>query len=282
MHTDFQVLIQDPREAYAGQAVREAFGEVDRLENLLSRFIENSEVSQINSLSLGQEIMLDEDTLRCLQIARRAWQLTEGVFDVTVGHVIAAWKEGDVQMARSLLTNRPSMEMIELNAQNFTVAVAGGGVSLDLGGIGKGYAVDKIAEVLSEWGLDKALIHSGASSILALNPPVEKNGWPITLTNPVDLKTITRLEIKNEVLSCSGLQGGEHIIDPFTGLAVADRRACWIRLKENAALADALTTAGMIMPVDQYPFLREALSDMSIMVLITPEGQPPELIRFGL
>ncbi|MHC5121773.1 MAG: FAD:protein FMN transferase, partial [Planctomycetota bacterium] len=226
-----------------------------------------------------------EDTLRCLQIAQRAGQLTDGAFDVTIGNLIMAWKNDDAQRAQSLLADRPTMKMLQLNADDFTVTVTGEGVALDLGGIGKGYAVDVIAETLDEWGVDKVLVHAGASSIRALNPPTGKNGWPVTLTNPIDETTIARLEMKNEVFSevfsCSGLQGGQHIINPFTGQAVSDRRACWMRLKENAALVDALTTAGMIMPVGNLHSLQDALPGLSVMVLMTPQDQSPKLIKLG-
>jgi thiamine biosynthesis lipoprotein ApbE len=87
--------------------------------------------------------------------------------------------------------------------------------------------------------------------------------------------------MKNEVFSCSGLQGGQHIINPFTGQAVNDRRACWMRLKENAALADALTTAGMIMPVENLHSLQVTFPDLSVMVLMTPDERSPELIKLG-
>jgi thiamine biosynthesis lipoprotein len=281
MHANFEVFIQDSRGSYAGRAARAAFNEVDRLEGILSRYIENSDVSRINSLSPGQDTMVDEDTLRCLQIAQRAGQLTDGAFDVTIGNLITAWKTDDAQAIQSLLANRPTQKMLKLNADDFTVTVTGQGVALDLGGIGKGYAVDVIAETLDEWGVDKALIHAGASSIRALNPPSGKNGWPVTLTNPIDQTTIARLEMKNEVFSCSGLQGGQHIINPFTGQAVSDRRACWMRLKQNAALLDALTTAGMIMPEGNLHSLQDALAGLSVMVLMTPQDQSPKLIKLG-
>jgi thiamine biosynthesis lipoprotein len=168
MNTTFEVFIQDTRGTYAGQAARAAFKEVDRLESLLSRFIQNSDVGRINTIKPDQEIILDPDTFKCLQIAEQAWQLTGGAFDVTIGNIIAAWKNGDSQMALSLQVNRPSMKMLKLNTDGLTVTTTDAGVNLDLGGIAKGYAVDKIAEVLHEWGIDKALIHGGASSVRAL------------------------------------------------------------------------------------------------------------------
>jgi uncharacterized protein (TIGR03663 family) len=282
MNTTFEVFIQDTRGTYAGQAARAAFKEVDRLESLLSRFIQNSDIGRINTIKPDQEIILDPDTFKCLQIAEQAWQLTGGAFDVTIGNIIAAWKNGDSQMALSLQANRPCMKMLELNTDGLTVRVTDAGVNLDLGGIAKGYAVDKIAEVLYEWGIDKAMIHGGASSVRALKKPLDKNGWPVTLTNPINQETLAKLELEDEVFSCSGIEAGRHIIDPFTGQPVTDRKACWIRMKENAALADALTTAGMIMSIEKIKNLPNKVYDMSMMILMTsPDTCPAGLIKIG-
>jgi uncharacterized protein (TIGR03663 family) len=282
MNTTFEVFIQDTRGTYAGQAARTAFKEADRLEGLLSRFIQNSDIGRINTLKPDQEIIIDPDTFNCLQIAEQAWHLTDGAFDVTLGNIFAAWKKGDSQKALSLLANRPAMNMLKLNTNGLTAAVTGPGVNLDLGGIAKGYAVDKIAEVLHEWGIDKALIHGGASSVCALKKPAGKNGWPVTLTDPVNHQILARLQLEEEVFSCSGIEAGQHIINPSTGQAVTDRKACWVRLKENAALADALTTAGMIMPLEKIRRLPADVSDLSLMLLITSgDAQNTQLLKIG-
>jgi hypothetical protein len=94
MHANFEIYIQDTRGTYAGRAARAAFNEVDRLEGLLSRHVDNSDISRINALGSGEDAIVNEDTLRCLQVARDAWELTDGVFDVTLGDVISAWKSG--------------------------------------------------------------------------------------------------------------------------------------------------------------------------------------------
>jgi thiamine biosynthesis lipoprotein len=282
MNTTFEVFIQDLRGTYAGQAARAAFKEVDRLERLLSRFIQNSDIGRINAIKPNQEIIIDPDTFQCLQIAGQAWQLTDGAFDVTLGNIIEAWKSGDSQKALSLQANRPSMKMLELNTDGLTVMVTDRGVNLDLGGIAKGFAVDKIAEVLHEWGIDKALIHGGASSVRALKKPLGKNGWPVTLTDPTNQQILARLQLEEEVFSCSGIEAGRHIINPLTGQPVTDRKACWIRLKENAALADALTTAGMIMPLEKIHNLPVRIPDISLMLLMTSgDTQTEESLKIG-
>ena len=103
----------------------------------------------------------------------------------------------------------------------------------------------------------------------------------MTLSDPTDGKTVVRLEMAEEVLSCSGLQQGEHIINPFTGKPVSDRRACWIRLPQNAALADALSTAGMIMSVEDISQMQNHLEGCSVMILIGPDGGTMKWVKLG-
>ena len=91
------------------------------------------------------------------------FDLTGGAFDISIG------------------TGLPSLE---LDADDFLVRATTDGVQVDLGGIGKGYAVDLMAELLEEWGLQRALVHGGFSSVLALEPPAGRDGWPLTLSDP--------------------------------------------------------------------------------------------------
>ncbi|MCI0499483.1 MAG: TIGR03663 family protein [Planctomycetales bacterium] len=274
MNANFEIFIQHDNGTYAGRAARAAFNEVDRLEAQLSRFVENSDISRINRLSAGQSAVADEDTLNCLTTARQAWELTEGAFDVTIGGIIEAWKAQDSKRAIELLSHRPNMGMLKIDRRMHSVTMLGEGVCLDLGGIGKGYAVDAIGRVLKEWGADRALIHAGTSSVLALDAPQGQPGWKVSLTNPADETIAARLSLANGVLSCSGLSGGSHIINPFTGQPVSDRRACWVRSAPNAALADALSTAGMILPAEKLHALCKTVPGISIMVvLIKPDGQ---------
>lgn len=272
MHTDFQIFVQDERETDAGRAARAAFQEVDRLEQLLSRFIPNSDVSRINALAAGEEAVVDEDVLLCLQIAQQAYELTDGTFDITIGTVIEAWKNGNTEKAKQLLS-QPSAEKLELDAELLIVKVLTDNVSIDLGGIGKGYAVDVIAQILDEWGIEQAMIHGGASSVRALKPPEGKRGWPITISDPIEGNVIDRLELANEVLSCSGTGKGKHIINPATGRPVTDRTACWVRLNKSAALADALSTAGMILPTESIKTITQKLPDAGMMLITTEDTQ---------
>ena len=127
---------------------------MDRLEQQLSRFIENSDISRINHLSAGESTIVGYETMQCLQLARLMHAETGGAFDVSVG---------------------TGFESLELDSGEFRACgrspTGDGRLRLDLGAIGKGYAVDRMAEVLEDWEVDRVLIDAGYSSVLALEPP---------------------------------------------------------------------------------------------------------------
>jgi len=131
MATVFEVHAVHPDARYAAQAAQAAFDLADRLERELSRFIPNSDIGRINALAAGERTRVGPTTMECLVIARHMFDLTGGTFDVSIG------------------TGLPSLE---LDTDNVLVRATSSGVRLDLGGIGKGYAVDLMAELLGEWG----------------------------------------------------------------------------------------------------------------------------------
>jgi len=234
MATTFQIFIVHPDAGYACQAAYAAFDEIDRLEAELSRFIENSDVARINNLAAGQRLQVSLPTFECLQIAGRMYDETDGAFDITVG---------------ALLDGRLNTEVsgVELDQDEHTVKLAVDGVKVDLGGIGKGFAVDMTAGLLGEWDINVALIHGGYSSVLALEAPTGTNGWPITFSNPADMKkTLARLELRDRAVGASGLLKGEHIIDPRTAKPAQGNSAVWA-VASDAATADALSTAHLVM-----------------------------------
>ena len=257
MATTFEVIIVDDDARYAGQAARTAFDEVDRLEAELSRFIENSDVSRINNLPANQPLRLGLPAFECLQISARIYAETNGAFDVTIGSLLNCWRakdgtprtpsKGELSFARE----HTGMRLLKLDEAEHTVQLLTSSVQIDLGGIGKGYAVDRMAELLHEWGINAALISGGYSSVLALDAPPGTKGWPITLSNPANRRqTLARLYFRGKSLSASGLRKGRHIIDPRTAQPVEAKLAAWVSACD-AATADALSTAFMVMALDE-------------------------------
>jgi len=280
MATVFEVYAVHPDERYAAQAAQAAFDLADRLERELSRFKSNSDIARVNHLVAGQSTRVSPSTLECLVIARHMFDLTGGAFDISIG------------------TGLPSLE---LDAEDFLVRATTDGVQVDLGGIGKGYAVDLMAELLEEWELRRALVHGGFSSVLALEAPVGLDGWPLTLSDPaVPSRVLTRLSMRQAALSASGVRKGDHIVDPRTGEPVRGRLAAWAALPrpERAgveapgnqgprlapgAVADALTTAFMLLSGEEIAAICERSPGLEAWVLPDPgEGSgETDLLHFG-
>ena len=249
MNTVFEVHVAGADARYAAEAAQAAFALVDRLEGELSRFRHNSDITRINLLAAGERTRVGEAAFECLVIARHIYDLTAGAFDIAIG------------------TGLPSLE---LDPESYEVHAAADGIRVDLGGIGKGYAVDLVAELLEEWGLDRAFVHGGFSSAVALEPPAGGTGWPLTLSDPrAPSQVFTRLSMRQAALSASGVRKGEHIRDPRSGERARGRLAAWAALPRPAprtsadaaaasgprlapaAVADALTTAFMLLTIEE-------------------------------
>jgi len=236
MNTTFEVRACHEDEVYASQAAHAGFALLDRLEQELSRFVSNSDVSRINELEPGGSTRVSGATLECLSIARDLYGLTGGAFDVSIG---------------------TGLEALELLPDDHVVRAHAAGVRLDLGGIGKGFAADRLAGVLEEWGIERALVHGGWSSVVALEPPPGEDGWTLTLRScEPKAPVLERLRARQRALSASGTRRRDHILDPRTGRPVA-RGAVWVALprgidggRSPAAIAEGLSTAFMVLPDD--------------------------------
>ncbi len=241
MATTFEIFIVHKDSGYAEQAAWAAFDELDRLEQELSRFVENSDISRLNALPPNQPLLLGPEAFNCLRLAQQIYHETDGAFDVTIGSLMACLLNKDkslrspTQEELKLARERTGLHLVLLDESEFTVQVAREEVQVDLGGIGKGYAVDRMAALLREWGIDTALIHGGSSSILAMDGPPGTKGWPLTISNPDNRKDILmRIDLKNQALSGSGLRKGQHIIDPRNARPVKDKVASWALVEPGA------------------------------------------------
>lgn len=281
MNTVFEIWIQHDQGSYAGRAARAAFNEADRLEQELSRFIDNSDVSRINAAQSGATVIVSPDTMDCLLAAEEVFALTGGAFDITVGPLVSLWRQGDPapETLAQLLQARTG-RAFHLNPQQLSVTVLRPAPGIDLGGVAKGYAIDRMADVLGQWNIQRALLHAGTSTVLALDAPLEKSGWPVVLSNPhnPDEKLI-RLNMVRQTLSCSGLYRGLHIINPVTGRPVADKKAVWLLTTASAAKADALTTALMVMSTEDIDQFARSKPKECIMFLPVTDSQEPR--RYG-
>ncbi len=271
MGTDFAILVRAPLDpTYAGQAARAAFGELDRIEQELSRFIPTSDISRINALEVGKRLRIGETAAACLRAALVAWKDTDGAFDVT---------------ARPAGTGAAAigMQYLDIDSAAHEVAVRRPGLRVDLGGIGKGFALDRMAGVLRDWKIGDALIEGGLSTALVLCGTAaagKTKPWPLQLRDPRRPKSsLGVLELERGALSGSAaVVHGPHIIDPRTGAPATGALAAWA-VAESATRADALSTAFMVMSSDQVRACCDRLGVGAI--LLTGSFQAPRLRCFG-
>ena len=228
MSTQFEVRIADEEAGYAEQAAQAAFGLTDALEGKLSRFRANSEISEIAQLVAGETLRLSGPVFHCLRIAAEMEAATRSAFSITA----------------AALKTQPAKPVWALVEKEFSVRCDSGRLEFDLGAIGKGFALDKMAELLREWSCPAFLLVAGGSSILAGEAPAGTDGWSCGLGEDHSPR---RFRLKNGSLSGSGLAvKGLHILDPRTGAPSALRNRAWA-LTDTGAESDALSTACMLL-----------------------------------
>ncbi|MFB3854732.1 MAG: FAD:protein FMN transferase [Vicinamibacterales bacterium] len=281
MASVFEVYARHADEGYAAQAAHSAFDVVEGLERQLSRFVSNSDIARVNRLAPGESTLVSAFTMECLVVARHVFDLTGGAFDVSLG------------------TGLPALE---LDREAFVVHATKGGVNLDLGGIGKGYAVDLMAESLEEWDVTAALVHGGFSSVVALEPPTGSDGWQLALSCPAAPSgALARLSVRQVAIGASGVGKGSHIVDPRSGEAAHGRLAAWALVPRPTsgsrmaasveqprlapgAIADALATAFMVLTTAEIETLCERNPGLEGWLLEVPapgSNAAPELLHFG-
>ena len=288
MGTTFEIFLVESEEEYAGQVSQAVFTEIDRIEDLLTCFNPGSEIGQINRLHPGKSKRIGVETYECLRTAFWVQSQTKGAFDANI-RSLANLKDGicsdyepprlDILKQVKLSRTSQGFSIKILPVEGITSTEIGHirpSLDLDLGGIGKGYALDKILELLSDWGINRALIEAGTSTALAIGAPVHgpgmRKGWPLGIGGYWELsRAPKKYFLKDRALSGSGTEiKGDHIIDPRTGEPVRGHLAAWAS-HPSAAVADALSTAFMVMTTEEVRAFCECHPEVWALVIIDPQ-----------
>lgn len=286
MATIFEIIISHPEPNYARQAAWEAFRELDRLEQELSRFVDCSDIARINHLPPGQPLIIGEDAFNCLAECAELSAETNGAFDITVGALLNCWLTPDKSLRQPSpaelddAREQTGMQFLRLNPLEFTVELEKS-LQIDLGAFGKGYAVDRMAALLSEWEIDTFLIHGGTSSVLAGAAPPGKDGWPLSISSPFpSQRVIKNYHLREQAMSGSGLQKGQHILDPRTGQPLQNSRATWT-FTPTAATGDALSTAFMVLTKEEIHAYCEKYPEIKAILLENSEEAGEQIVYLG-
>jgi thiamine biosynthesis lipoprotein len=284
MGTIFSVVAYGASSAFLGEVVRRAFQEIDHLNDEMSHYKPESELSAINHEAFRQRVVVTPGLFKLLEDSLRYGDETFGAFDITIGPLMKSWGFfrgwGRLPSPPELteVLKRIGYRYVKLDAVRRTVSFDKPGIELDLGAIGKGYAVDRATEILRAEGITQALISSGTSSIYALGSPPGEEGWEVSVCHPLDRrKTACTLRLQNLSISVSGDYekffelGGRiyaHIIDPNTGMPAEDM-VMTVVISPSAAESDALSTSFFVGGVKRSQVYLEYHPDLTA-IFYTP------------
>lgn len=259
MGTVLEVTLVAP-EVAAGRAVlAELFREAERLDGMLTLYDSASEISRLNRAAGQGPQRVAPEVAELLRRSREWSELTGGSFDVTVGPLVALWTEaaerGAPPTADELAETRSRVGWQHVAVTpDGRVALDQAGISVDLGGVAKGYALERMLPILERHGVRNALLNFGQSSTWALGRPQGAEAWRLLARGPGE-SFLGVLELEDRALSVSGSLGQwveiggrryGHVLDPRTGMALERRRQALV-VAPDAALAEALSKALLVL-----------------------------------
>jgi len=287
MGTSFEIYLYAANRERADELFEAAFDEIERVEQALSNYRSTSELSRVNAKAAEAAVVTDPEVFSLLQRALAFSRQSDGAFDITVGTLMKAWgffrgagrypTEEELNRARE----RTGWQSVKLDQQNRSVFFTRQGIELDLGGIGKGHALDCVARVLRDAGVRSALISSGSSSIYAIGTPPGKPGWPVRISDPLDrVRVLSTIRLRDQSLSTSGsyekffrLNGQTycHIIDPRSGRPIEGMLQTTV-IAPEATDSDALSTAVFVLGPQQSARLLNGIMGTAVLFVTDKKG----------
>ena len=264
-------------------AVKTAQNEINRLDKLLSVQNENSEIFKLNQ---SKEMTVSEDTLTLITRSKEIYTLTDGAFDISCEPLIREWGfysglENKVPSQKAIETALEGVGAEHIKIENSTV-ILDKNTSLDLGGIAKGFASQKAAEILKKNGVTSALMSLGGN-VRAVGSKPDGESWSVAVTDPDDnSKSIGTLKISDKAVVTSGgyqryfEENGQtyhHIIDTKTGYPADSGLKSVTIVSDDDALADALSTALFVMGLEKSRKFYSENSSLFGAVFITDKSE---------
>ncbi|MES2796078.1 MAG: FAD:protein FMN transferase [Bacteroidota bacterium] len=265
MGSAFTIIFFDSDTLHAVTIAEKAFKIVDSLNLSFSDYLESSEISKIASLAgNGEWLEVTDDLFAILKESKYAYEKSSGAFDITIGQLTKLWRKAkkekrlpnDKIINRALVTS--GMKYLALDTLAKKVKLLKKGASIDLGGIGKGYAAQKVFDFLQKNNFRRIIVDAAGNMAIG-EPPTDNESWKIAIDTPERNYLINNkmLMLNNLAISTSGdanqfveIYGKRysHILNPKTGLGLQYQRQVTV-VCTNAAKADWLSTALTVLPI---------------------------------
>ncbi|MGX1928865.1 FAD:protein FMN transferase [Flagellimonas sp. 2504JD4-2] len=269
MATQFNLCVAGEDYLYAESAAQRCFHRLDELEHILSRFVAGSDISRINNLKANGQLALDYETWEVIKQAIQVQEWTCGAFDIGVAEhmkIFQATKQGilnefEMTHALKMAQKEKQASSLYLDPEKPFFYCVNPGMQFDLGGIGKGYALDQLAMLLKDMAIENYTINAGSSTLLTHGIPNNAEHWSHTLASTEERKT---LALKDIVVSASGtFHQGNHIFDPRTGQnnGVSIFERIWVASK-SATFSDAFATGLYLLSITEIEQVVEQVSDI--------------------
>ncbi len=290
MATRFYVLLPGVDDGAGDELFQKIKGEVDRVESRLSRFVKESEITKINQNASQSDVKTDQEIFDILKACKYGWELTDRAFDITLRPLMEYWKHPEKFAEENFQKIKESvgMQHVELDEENETVHFKNEIIDIDLGGFGKGYALERVKQMLENSSAKNAFISFGESSVLAMGEHPAGGAWKIGINNYKSPgNSIHEFELSNGSVSTSSnfflnddgeLQNHRHVINPETGNILEDFTAVSVSAA-SPILAEMLSTACLMLPEEKIHNLIKKYEDIEV-IKINYEPDEPEVILF--
>jgi thiamine biosynthesis lipoprotein len=309
MATRFEIVLPGSDEIRLRAAAEAALDEIDRLEAQLSFYRADSELSRVNGHAADRPVRVEPQFFALLERVRRIHEVTVGAFDPTTAPLLRAWgfvgagghlpDSEEVERARAVT----GMHLVKLDRDHCSVRFERPGIQLDLGGIGKGYAIERAGEILADLGIVSGIIHGGTSTALALGAPPGSDGWLVAIPQPAAAgaagdatranpnRPLTVVSLRDEAMSVSAVWGKSfeangrrfgHVLDPRLGSPVSGATMAAV-VTGSATDADAYSTALLVLGSEGMDLLA-GVGGVSGQLVVQPEAglEQPRISTRGI
>lgn len=272
MWTVVDIVAYHPSQPAAEAAVGKALDEIERLDEVLSNYEADSDVSRLVRDARNKSVVVDASLFEIIQKSNDLSRRSGGKFDATIGPLLKVWKNAKEQQrkptAEEIAAARKCVgyEKIEMSPPN-RIVIHSDCVEIDLGGIGKGYAVERAMNILKAAGIRDAVINAGSSSIAAIGSPPGSKGWPVRF---IESAAGNRSLLLTDASISTSEQTGS-ILDPATGNPTSERMTVSV-IAPSATLADGLSTTLLLMSIEDGKRLLGGYENVSAF-WIAPGGQ---------